>query len=105
MILLCRFFIPKKDKYSVEYSKSSELFLPKNLPQHQAAFIRASLSTSSWNKHNSALNCFKDFQNSCGKIDCEFPLSDQTICDFVAVKKEFKVHHGAKLPVLLEFLS
>jgi hypothetical protein len=75
--------MPAKAKYSAEVSRASDTFIPHNLPASHADLIRASLSTSSWNKHLSAYNCFKEFQKY-SNTQVDFPLSKENICNFVA---------------------
>jgi hypothetical protein len=75
--------MPAKAKYSAEVSRASDTFIPHNLPASHADLIRASLSTSSWNKHLSAYNCLKEFQ-TYSNTQVDFPLSKETICNFVA---------------------
>jgi integrase len=83
----------RKDKYSVEFSKAADVFIPSSLPKTQADLIRASISTSTWSKHLSAIHCLKEFQIFSKKNLSEFPLSEQTICEFVSfalTKKKLK---------------
>jgi hypothetical protein len=83
----------RKDKYSVDFSKAADVFIPRSLPKTQADLIRASISTSTWSKHLSAIHFLKEFQNFSRKNLSEFPLTEQTICEFVGfalTKKKLK---------------
>jgi hypothetical protein len=72
-----------RDKYSTDHSRAADIFIPHYLQHNTAALIRASLSTSSWNKHLSALNCFRDFEND-SNCNYNWPLTENVICDFVS---------------------
>jgi hypothetical protein len=80
-------------RYSVDLSKAADIFIPRSVPGNQADLIRASVSSSTWNKHLSALHCLRDYQNFSCKNLSEFPLTDDTICGFVSfalTKKKLK---------------
>jgi hypothetical protein len=70
----------RKDKYSTDITRASATFIPASVPESHAALIRASLSTSSWNKHLSAIHCFNDFRKM-HKINS--PLQNTDICNFI----------------------
>jgi hypothetical protein len=72
-----------KDRYSTAHSGATDVFIPSSIQHNTAALIRASLSTASWNKHISALNCFHEFESS-KDLSCTWPLSENVVCDFVA---------------------
>jgi hypothetical protein len=84
----------RRDKYSMENSRASSIFVPDDMDHKHAALLKASLSTSSWNKHLSALHCFQEFQHNTGK-KYSFPLDNKSICDFIvyAVEKR-KLKHS-----------
>jgi hypothetical protein len=84
----------KRNKYSIESTRASSIYIPDSIEHKHAALLKASLSTSSWNKHLSALHCFQEFQHYTGR-QYSFPLDNKSVCDFVlfAVEKR-KLKHS-----------
>jgi hypothetical protein len=72
-----------RDKYSTAHSLATNIFIPDSIHHNSAALIRASLSTSSWNKHLSAINCFFEFERKHNE-KFSWPLEESVICDFVS---------------------
>jgi hypothetical protein len=72
-----------RNKYSTSHCRAADTFIPNDVQHNMAALIRVSLSTASWNKHLSALNCLKDFERkNCCVIT--WPLTEFVICEFVS---------------------
>jgi hypothetical protein len=70
------------NKYTTNPNKTSDTFIPRSIPLYATRFITASASKSSWNKHASALACFRQFESSSNFI-ASFPLTEYTLCAFV----------------------
>ena len=69
-------------KYNPTLSKFGSSVIPTNLSTDTKKLIHASLSLSSWKKHESAMNCFQKFDDS--NPSCHpWPLSGASISEFV----------------------
>ena len=70
-------------KYSSLPNKSAVSLIPDHFTEHAKSLISASITSASWNKHKSALNCFKAFENSsCNKHT--WPLSSDSVQEFIS---------------------
>jgi hypothetical protein len=90
-----------KNKYSTEVSKAADLYIPRSVPRCQAKLIRASVSSSTWNRHLSALNCFYEYK----KLQCDFsdfPMPKETVRNFVTYALNTK---GLKPSTVQNYLS
>ncbi len=54
-----------------------------SLPALSKAYIRASITTGTWKKHSSALNCFRQFEVFSG-APATWPLQDTVVCEFAS---------------------
>ena len=70
-------------KYSSMIPPKFSAILPESLPESTKALIMASITSSSWNKHASALKCYKSFEYSSNKKH-NWPLSSGSVQEFIS---------------------
>jgi hypothetical protein len=71
----------QRGKYSPTATQATEIFIPNGISSTHASYIRASLSTSTWNRHLSAIHCFHEFQKKQHRFFSQPSPTD--ICDFI----------------------
>ena len=79
-------------KYNPILSKFGSSVIPSYLSSDTKRLIHASLSSSSWKKHESAMNCFQKFDDSSPSLNT-WPLSSKSVSEFItwaAVKQNLK---------------
>ncbi len=74
---------PYMDKYSTAETPYNIELVGNDLPEHSRAYIRASITASSWRKHSSAMHCFRQYEAS-EDTTAEWPLHVNVICKFAS---------------------
>ena len=70
-------------KYSSNISSPYIALLPQAMNNNTKALILASITTSSWSKHSSALKCFKSFESSSPSKH-NWPLTSESVQEFIS---------------------
>ncbi len=70
-------------KYTLVESPACNVLLNRAITGPARSLIQASMTSGSWNKLNSALHCFSQFESERNQIS-PWPLSDKVLCDFVS---------------------
>ncbi len=91
-------------KYSLTESSACHSLLLKEVTGPARGLIQASMTTGSWNKLHSALQCFLQFKSE-RKQAFTWPLSDVVLCDFVSWAITFKGLKPSSVKTYLSNLS